>query len=187
MKTLTRRAAMTGVLAATGFAAAGCNNSVGSTGAATIDARVASTMSYLSTNFPGTDQLRNKSVGVLVMPVMTKAAFGAGGAFGRGALIVNGATVDYYSAAQASLGFQIGAQQYAHTLFFMTNDALYQFRTSPGWEAGGDIEYALRDRGGNLSATTTTSTAPVIGLVFGQAGLMAGASVEGTKYTRIIP
>ena len=121
------------------------------------------------------------------MPLMTKAALGAGGAYGRGALIVNGATVDYYSAAQASLGFQIGAQQYAHALFFMTNDALYQFRTSPGWEAGGDIEYALRERGGNLTATTMTSTAPVIGLVFGQAGLMAGASLEGTKYSRIIP
>ena len=45
----------------------------------------------------------------------------------------------------------------------------------------------VNDRGGNLSAETTTALAPVIAVVFGQAGLLAGASVEGTKYTRIIP
>ena len=187
MKTITRRAAMLGALATGGTLLAGCANGVGSSGSQTIDARVQSTMNYLYSAFPGTEQLRRKSAGVLVMPLMTKAALGAGGAYGRGALLVNDTTVYYYSAAQASLGFQIGAQQYAHALFFMTNDALYNFRTSPGWEAGGDIEYALRDRGGNLTATTLTSTAPVIGLIFGQAGLMAGASVDGTKYTRIIP
>jgi len=28
---------------------------------------------------------------------------------------------------------------------------------------------------------------PVVAFVFGQAGLIAGASIAGTKYTRIIP
>ncbi len=184
MTNLTRRALLLGAGAA-GLAA--CDNGIGSNGAATIDARVASTQSYLHSAYPSTVQLNEKAAGTLVMPLMTKAALGAGGAFGRGALSVDGATIDYYSAAQASLGFQLGAQQYAHVLYFMTNDALYDFRTSPGWTAGADIEYALNDRGANLSASTVTQLSPVIGVVFGQAGLLAGASLAGTKYTRIIP
>ncbi|TRD21828.1 YSC84-related protein [Palleronia caenipelagi] len=187
MSILTRRAALMGALATGAGALSACNNGVASTGAQRIDARVAATLSYLYSTYPGTQQLRDTSAGVLVMPLVTKAALGAGGAYGRGALLVDGVAVDYYSATQASVGFQIGAQQYAHALYFMTREALYNFRTSPGWEAGGDIEYAFSDQGKNLSASTTTQLSPVVGVVFGQAGLLAGASIEGTKYSRIIP
>jgi len=166
---------------------AACGNGIGSNGGQVIDQRVDATLSYLYSAYPGTTTLRDKAAGILVMPLVTEAGFGIGGAYGRGALRVQDATVDYYSATQASIGFQIGAQQYAHALFFMTEEALLDFRSSPGWAAGADIEYAVNDRGGNISAETTTSLTPVIAVVFGQAGLIAGASVEGTKYTRIIP
>ena len=43
--------------------------------------------------------------------LLTEAGFGIGGAYGRGALRINDVTVDYYSAAKATIGFQIGAQQ----------------------------------------------------------------------------
>jgi len=166
---------------------AACGNGVGSTGAAQIDARVDATREYLLGKYPGTQDLTSKAVGVLYMPLMTEASFGFGGAYGRGALRINNVTVDYYSATSASFGFQIGAQQYAHALFFMTEKALSDFRRADGWELGADARYALPDRGGAIGADTTTSLAPVIALVFGQAGLIAGASLAGTKYTRIIP
>ena len=69
----------------------------------------------------------------------------------------------------------------------MTDDALQRFRRSSGWAAGADVEYVISDRADNLRAETTTSTAPVVALIFGQAGLMVGATLEGVKYTRIIP
>ncbi|ATG49675.1 YSC84-related protein [Celeribacter ethanolicus] len=180
-----RRTFMIG-LGSAGLLAA-CDNSMRSNGAATIDARVDSTLNYLYSTYPGTTALRDKSVGMLVMPLITKAGFGVGGSYGRGALRVGGVTVDYFSSTQATFGLQIGAQQYAHVLFFMTNEALAGFRNSPGWSAGADLEYALSNKGENLSAETLTSLSPVIAVVFGQAGLIAGATVEGTKYTRIIP
>ncbi len=180
-----RRAFLTTVAASLALTA--CGNGIGSQGGANIDARVDATLAYLDNNYPGTRDLRQKAVGMLVMPLITEASFGFGGAYGRGALRVNDVTVDYYSAAQASFGIQIGAQQYAHVLYFMTEEALAEFRTSPGWAAGADVEYAVSDRGGNLSAETTTVLSPVIAVIFGQAGLIAGASVEGTKYSRIIP
>lgn len=178
-----------GFLLGTGslLALAGCGNGVGSDGATMIDARVASTKSYLIRNYPGVQELMNKAAGVLYMPLMTEAGFGIGGAFGRGALQINGATVDYYSATKASIGFQIGAQQYAHVLFFMTPDSLANFRSSNGWEASANMVYAVQDKGGSLGISTTTEQAPVIALVFGQTGLIAGASLAGVKYTRIIP
>jgi lipid-binding SYLF domain-containing protein len=168
-------------------ALAACGNGIGGNKAAQLDARVDATHDYLISQFPGTADLVNKAVGVLYMPLMTEAGFGIGGKFGRGALRINGVTVDYYSAASASFGFQIGAQQYAHVLFFMTENALSEFRRADGWAVGADARYALPDRGGAIGAATTTSLAPVIALVFGQAGLIAGATLEGTKYTRIIP
>lgn len=169
------------------LALAGCDNSLGAGGAQKIDARVDSALNFLYSNYPGTQDLRDKAAGILVIPVVTEAGFGVGGSFGRGALRVGDVSVDYYSAAQASIGLQIGAQQYSHALFFMTQEALQDFRSSPGWAAGADLKYAFKDKAETLSTDTTTLTDPVIAVVFGQAGAIAGASIEGTKYTRIIP
>jgi lipid-binding SYLF domain-containing protein len=72
-------------------------------------------------------------------------------------------------------------------LFFMTNDALETFRRSGGYAAGANILYATPEKGGTLSAETTTSLAPVVAVIFGQSGLRVGATLEGVKYTRIIP
>jgi lipid-binding SYLF domain-containing protein len=170
-----------------GLVLAACNNGVGSNGGQVIDGRVDATLEFLYGKYPGTRDLAAKSVGQLVMPLITKAGLGVGGSYGRGALRVGGVTVDYYSAAQATFGLQIGAQQYSHVLFFMTEEALSAFRRSFGYAAGADIEYVLKDRAENLGAETTTAKSPVIAVVFGQAGLALGATLEGTKYTRIIP
>ncbi|MCC5974060.1 MAG: twin-arginine translocation pathway signal [Rubellimicrobium sp.] len=166
---------------------ASCGNGIGSPGAATIDARVDSTLAFMFQTYPGTRELADKAAGMLVMPLVTEAGLGFGGSFGRGALRIGPSTVDYYSAAAASAGFQIGAQQFSHVLFFMTEDALMEFRTSPGWAAGANIVYAINDQGEMLRAETITSMSPVIAVVFAQTGLRVGATIEGTKYTRIIP
>ncbi|MCV6824385.1 MULTISPECIES: YSC84-related protein [Halocynthiibacter] len=185
--TFSRRGFLVSVGAAAALGTTACSNGLGSTGAQDIDARVDATLNFLYSTYPGTTDLRDKSAGMLIMPVVTKAGFGVGGSYGRGALRINNVTVDYYSATEATVGFQIGAQQYAHVLFFMTEQALMDFRHSSGWAAGADLEYALNDKGGNLNVATTTATAPVIAAIFGQAGFLAGASLEGTKYSRIIP
>ena len=168
-------------------ATAACGNGIGSRGSQKIDARVNSTVQFMHETYPGTIGLTNKAVGMLVMPLITKAGFGFGASYGRGALQIDGVNVDYYSATSGSFGLQIGAQQFAHVLFFMTQSALSDFRRSKGWAAGGDIEYAFKDKGSNVAADTTTALDPVIAVIFGQTGLAVGATLEGTKYTRIIP
>lgn len=184
--TLSRRAFALGAVATTSTLMA-CGNGVGGRGPALIDARVDATLQEMYRTYPNTIQLAEKSNGMLVMPLVTEAGLGFGGAYGRGALRVGSSTVDYYSVTKASGGLQIGAQQYAHVLFFMTEQALTDFRRSPGWAAGADLEYVISDKGDSLNAETTTVLAPVLAAVFGRAGLRIGATLEGTKYTRIIP
>lgn len=185
MTILNRRAFALSALSMSTLAA--CGNGIGSRGADTIDARVETTLAQMYAQYPGTLELSEKSSGMLVMPLVTEAGLGIGGGYGRGALQIEGATVDYYSTAKGSVGLQIGVQQFSHVLFFMTPEALSDFRRSPGWAAGGDIEYAAPDRGETLRAETTTALSPIIAVIFGQSGLRIGATLEGTKYTRIIP
>lgn len=182
---LTRRDFVAAAGASLGLAA--CGNGVGNSGGQQLDARVDATRDYLFTNYPGTQGLRDKAFGVLYMPLVTEAGFGIGGSFGRGALRISDVTVDYYSATRASFGLQIGAQQYAHVLFFMTEQALADFRSSDGWAAGAEVRYAINDQAAAAGVDTTTELAPVVAYVFGQSGLIAGATLSGQKYTRIIP
>ncbi len=163
-----------------------CANGVGGNGSQTIDARVDATRDYLFSRYPGTQNLSTEAAGVLYMPLVTEAGFIYGGAYGRGALRIRDVTVDYYSATKASFGLQIGAQQYAHALFFMTDEALAEFRRSSGWAASADIRYATPEQGASIGKETTELD-PVIAFVFGQSGLILGATLAGVKYTRIIP
>ncbi|MDF1855766.1 YSC84-related protein [Pseudooceanicola sp.] len=168
-------------------ALAACSNAVGSRGGETLDARVDATIEHMYRTIPSSRELADKSMGMLVMPLQTEVGVIIGGGYGKGALRVNGATIDYYSSTHANFGLQFGAQQYAHVLFFMTQDALDSFRHSRGWALGADVEYVFNDAGENLRAESTTGLAPIVAVVFGQAGLKIGASLEGVKYNRIIP
>lgn len=185
MSDFSRRSFALGAVAATTLAA--CGNGIGGVGAATIDARVDATLNQMYTTYPGTRDLAARAAGVLVMPLVTEVGLGLGGSYGRGALRLGPSTVDYYSATSGSAGLQIGAQQFSHVLFFMTPESMSEFRRSQGWAAGADVEYAFSDQSDMLRAETTTSLSPVIAVVFGQTGLRIGATLEGTKYTRIIP
>jgi lipid-binding SYLF domain-containing protein len=186
MQTISRRTFLTGA-AATPLLAA-CGNGIGSGGGDDLDRRADAALADLYSRYPGTADLRDRSVGQLVMPLVTQAgAFLAGGAYGRGVLRVGGVSVDYYSAARAGFGPQLGAQQYSHVLFFMTPEALAEFRTSQGYTAGAGLTYVAGTEGETFRADTDTVLNPVIAVVFGQAGLIVGATLEGTKYTRIIP
>jgi lipid-binding SYLF domain-containing protein len=185
MQQITRR----GFIALSGtamLATAGCGNGIGSDGGAKIDARVAATREFLFNRYPGTQDLANRAAGVLFIPLITEAGFGIGGGYGRGALQIDDVSVDYYSATRATFGIQIGAQQYAHALFFMTDEALADFRRGQGWAVGADLRYATPEQGASIGKESTELD-PVIALVFGQQGLIAGATLAGVKYNRIIP
>lgn len=179
--------------AAAGLAVAGCSTttSSGTSGATDtakrqeIDASVDGAMSRLFSTVPGSQELVSKAQGVLVFPSVGKAAFIIGGAYGQGALRVGGSTVGYYSTAAASFGLQAGVQSTAVIFLFMTQDSLDKFRNSNGWSVGGDVAVTLVKVGANGQIDTRTATAPVQAIVMTNSGLMADASVAGTKVTKL--
>ncbi len=152
-----------------------------------IDASVTAAMSRFKKEIKGGTEYLKAAKGVLVMPSVTKAGFVVGGQYGQGALQINGATVQYYSLASGSLGYQIGAEQYDMVILFMTDEVLNKFRKSEGWEAGVDAEVTLIKVGAELSVETLRSQHPIAGFVFDQKGLMAGVSIKGAKFTPIRP
>lgn len=186
MTHFTRRTLVLAALTSLGLTAA-CGNGIGNTNPQKIDARADATLGFLYEKYPESREVSAKSVATLVMPVITEAGIGIGGSYGQGALRIDGVTVDYYSAAAANIGLQIGAQQYAHVLFFMTQESLERFRRNEGWAAGADIEYAFSNDGDNFRTDTNSGLSPVVAYVFAQAGARIGATLEGVKYTRIIP
>lgn len=152
---------------------------------AEIDANVAEALANFYEESPAGQSLANQSVGMLVFPRVVKAGIGIGGEYGEGALLVNGATVGYYSTASASIGFQLGAQIKSQILMFMTNEALENFRNSDGWEAGVDGSVAIAEFGAGGELSSNSAQAPIIGFIFSNKGLMYNLTFEGSKMTRI--
>jgi lipid-binding SYLF domain-containing protein len=152
---------------------------------AEIDAGVTSTLNKLFASAKGSRELAAKAQGILVFPSVIAAGLVVGGEYGEGALRVGGATVGYYSTAAASFGLQIGAQSKAVIFMFMTKEALDKFRNSKGWTAGVDGSVALAKIGANGDVDTSSVSAPVIGFVLTNAGLMANLTLEGTKVSKL--
>lgn len=152
-----------------------------------IDAKVDIALNTLLAQSPAAQALAERAVAILVFPDVVKAGLGFGGQYGLGALRRGDATVGYYNLTSASFGLQIGAQSFAETYFFMTEEALGYLTRSQGWEVGADAKVAVADQGYSADATSTTVTQPIVVFVSGQKGLMAGAVVEGSKISRIHP
>ncbi|NOR72361.1 MAG: hypothetical protein GQ467_00600 [Mariprofundaceae bacterium] len=130
-------------------------------------------------------ELAGKANGVLVFPEVYKAGFWVGGEYGEGALLVGGKTVDYYSIAGASFGWQLGAQVKSQVILFMTSKSMKQFRNSDGWEAGIDGSVAVVTVGAGGEIDTNTAKHPVIGFTFSNEGLMVNLTFEGAKISKI--
>jgi lipid-binding SYLF domain-containing protein len=152
---------------------------------AVIDARVEAALVDLRQLGPGMPALLDEAAGILVMPRITKGGFVVAGQYGEGALIVDDETVAYYSLAAGSLGLQAGVETFSQALLFMTPEALAAFRAARGWKAGAGTEVTVLQQGFDIGASTNVTNRPVIAVVYGQNGLLAGASVEGAKYTRL--
>ena len=150
-----------------------------------IDVSVEVALERFKNEVPGANEFLENAKGVLVIPRVIRIGFGLGGEYGEGALLIGGKTVDYYSAAAGSFGFQIGAQSKNVVIIFMDENALTNFRDSLGWRAGVDGSVALIDYGAGGSVDTKNIQHPIVGFVFGLKGLMVNLSLEGSKYTKL--
>ena len=131
--------------------------------------------------------LGQRAAGVLVFPKIVKAGFIFGAQGGKGVLTEHGHTRGYYSIAAASFGLQAGVEWFSYALFFMDAQALRYLDQSDGWAVGSDPSVAVIDKGAGASIDSTTLSHKVVAIPFGENGLMAGLSLEGSKITTYNP
>jgi len=136
---------------------------------------------------PVAKKLAAEANGVLVFPSIIKAGLMIGGQHGKGVLRVDGETTGYYKSTSVSYGLQIGAQKFGYALILMTPDAVDYLESSQGWEVGVGPSVVVVDEGIAKSLSTTTAKDEIYAFVFGQEGLMAGVSLEGSKITKFVP
>lgn len=182
------RRAVAAAIVATGAAVAVAPAVPARAGSASeIDARVNLALDALLRDSATARAVNDRAVAVLVFPDVVKAGLGLGGQYGQGALRRYGVTSGYYNIASASVGLQAGAQSYAQFIFFMTEDALRYLDRSKGFEIGADANVAVIEEGKAVDVSSTTLRDPIVAFAVGQKGLMAGATIEGSKITRINP
>ena len=130
-------------------------------------------------------ELAGRARGMLVFPRIIKGGVGIGGEYGEGSLLMGSRPVEYYNIASASIGFQLGVQEEAVAILFMSDEALKRFRDSDGWKAGVDGSVAIATLGVGGALDTETIRKPIVGFVFSNKGLMYNLTLEGSKISRL--
>jgi lipid-binding SYLF domain-containing protein len=152
---------------------------------AELDASAEKTLTHFYALNPANRGLVGKAAGILVFARVTKGGAGVAGEFGEGVLQIKGATVNYYSVGSASIGLTLGVGQHSEIIMFMTQDSLDKFVKSEGWSIGADTAVALVSEGVGGQYGSALVSKPIIGFVFGEKGLLADLSLEGSKISKI--
>ena len=126
---------------------------------------------------------------VLVFPNVLKAGFFFGGQTGNGVLFGprGGPVEGFFNLTGGSWGLQIGGQDFAYTLFFMTENSLNYLHRVAGFSVGTGPSIVVINAGAGAAADTTTITHDVYAFPYNQKGLMADLTLQGTKITPISP
>lgn len=149
------------------------------------DALAAASLQKLYAGNAAAAELAQTAKGILIFPNIKKAGLGVGGEVGKGVLQIGGVTDGYYRTLSVSIGLQAGFQSYGYAILFLTQDALDNFKAKKGFELGVDGSIAVLDEGASVDIDTNNIQADTVGFVFDEAGLMANATIEGSKITRL--
>ncbi|MBU8539087.1 lipid-binding SYLF domain-containing protein [Falsiroseomonas tokyonensis] len=153
---------------------------------AEIDAQTNAALTTLR-GMPNTAPLFERAQAVLIFPRIVSGGLIVGGQYGEGILFRGNERQGYYRIAGASFGLQAGAQVAGLAMFFMTDEALRALQAADGWEIGTGPSVVALDRGVQANVTATTLREPVYAVTFGQEGLMAALTINGTKISPFNP
>ena len=152
---------------------------------AEIDASVSQALTQFYALHPKNKELADTAAGMLVFPRITKGGVGVAGEYGEGVLQVKGKTVGYYNITSASIGLTLGVARRSEIVMFMTQESLDKFKNSDGWKIGVDAGIAVVSLGAGGQYDSKTLQQPILGFVFGEKGLIADLSLEGSKISKM--
>jgi lipid-binding SYLF domain-containing protein len=134
----------------------------------------------------GGDAFLVKSKAFLVFPSVKEAGFLIGGKYSEGVLRVKRDTKGYYEMTAASMGLQMGAQEYAMIIAFTSEAALDKFLMDDDeWETDIDGKIAIAEWNSKEELDDVNFNEDMIAFVFDSKGLMGSFTMEGTKFKRV--
>ena len=126
-----------------------------------------------------------KSKAFLVFPSVKEVGMFIGGKYGEGVLRVGRTTKGYYSITAASVGMQMGAQEYSMIIAFTSDAALNKFLLDDEeWETEVDGKIAIAEWNSQEELDVEHDD-PMVAFVFDSKGLMGSFSMEGTKFKKL--
>jgi lipid-binding SYLF domain-containing protein len=133
------------------------------------------------------DLLLERAYGIAVIPEVKKVAFGVGGRFGRGVLVVRDkqgrwANPVFVSLTGGSIGWQVGAQETDIVLVFTTRRGIEGISDGK-LTLGADASVAAGPVGRAASAATDANFSAEIYSYSRNRGLFAGVALDGTAIT----
>ena len=152
-----------------------------------IDSDANGTLSQFYHEVAGSKQFLENAKGYVVFPDVNEAGFFFGGKYGEGALRINGVTKGYYSITSASVGFQMGLQNYALVIAFTSDKALKRFTTNDDWETEIDVNMAIAEWNAEEELDDIDFGTDMVGFLFDSKGMMGNFSFEGTSFEVIHP
>jgi len=133
----------------------------------------------------GGDAFLVKAKAFLVFPDIKEAGMFIGGKYGEGVLRVQRTTKAYYSIKSASIGMQMGAQQYAMIIAFTSDAALNKFLLDDDWNTDVDGKIAMAEWNSKEELDDIDFDDDMVAFVFDSKGMMGSLTLEGTKFKRI--
>lgn len=127
---------------------------------------------------PKLKSFMDKAYGYAIIPKVTKAGIGVGGAAGKGIVFKGGEVKGTASLKQASIGLQLGGQQYSEAIFFENKEAYDHF-------INGNLKFDAQASAVALTKGVSVDAAYHDGVaVFTRAigGLMYEASIGGQHF-----
>jgi lipid-binding SYLF domain-containing protein len=134
---------------------------------------------------PTAELLSKNAKAILIFPKIIKAGLAFGGAYGEGELKRGSKVEGYYRSVTGSWGLQAGAQSYGYAVFLMSDKAVEYVHRTKGWEIGAGPTVVVVNEGVAKNLSTSTLKDDAYAFIFGQQGLMAGVSIEGSKISKI--
>lgn len=154
----------------------GCAASSPSNDVLIADSRAA-LVRYAETD-PGLNDWVNHAHGYAVFPSVGKGGLGIGGSFGRGIVFERGEPIGRTSLTQATVGWQIGVQNFSQVIFFQDEAALRTFQRG-NFEFSAQATAVIATAG---AAATTSYERGVAVFMMVRGGLMAEATIGGQKF-----
>jgi len=144
-------------------------------------------LSQFYNEISGSKKYLENAKGYVVFPDVNEAGFMFGGRYGEGVLRVGDVSKSYHSITSASMGFQMGMQNYALVIVFTSDAALNKFINDDDWETDMDFNIAMAEWNSEEELDEVDFGSNMVGFVFDSTGMMGNFTMEGTRFERIVP